>query len=66
MVAIKEGTTMKRNMSKLIEQTTIDTKQEITVSEIQQLLEEYKWGNDLFWLISRAFTFGYAIGKRTK
>lgn len=55
---------MKRNMSRIIEQTQIDPKQDMKVSEIQQLLEEYNWSNDLFWLIHRAFVFGYAIGKR--
>ena len=55
---------MKRIMSKLIEQTTVEPKQEIRASEIQQLLHEYTWSNDIVCLINRAFVFGYAMGKR--
>ena len=57
---------MKRIMSKLIEQTTVEPKQEIRASEIQQLLHEYTWSNDIVCLINRAFVFGYAIGKKSR
>lgn len=58
--------TMKRDLAKLIEQTTIDPSKEIRASEIQQLLDEYSWSNDITCLINRAFTFGYAIGQNNK
>jgi len=51
-------------MQKIIEQTTIDPKQEIRASEIQTLIQEYNWSNDIICLINRAFVFGYALGKK--
>lgn len=57
---------MRRNMSKLIEQTTVDPKHEIRASEIQQLLHEYEWSKDIVCLINRAFVFGYAIGLKQR
>lgn len=56
---------MKRNMRKIIEQTTIDPKQDIRASEIQTLIQEYNWSSDIVCLINRAFVFGYAIGNKT-
>lgn len=57
---------MKRNMRKIIEQTTIDPKQDIRASEIQTLIQEYNWSNDILCLIDRAFVFGYALGSRAE
>ncbi|SEL89316.1 hypothetical protein SAMN04487770_12015 [Butyrivibrio sp. ob235] len=58
----------KRNMRKIINDTDVESGFDLTVYEINELVSELKLQSvgELFNIITDAFIYGYALGKRAE
>ena len=57
---------MRRNMQKIIDNTVIEYRYDITSDELRELLSKIKTENDFFMVLIDIFKYGYALGQRAE